>query len=759
MAIQNSLTVDVVDDDELRRSFARLLRAVGMRPLTYASAEALLADTMHPRFDCLVLDVQLPGTTGHELQEQLNASGFATPIFFITADDDWRSRQRAQAAACADYFSKSDSGRAMFDAIRAVVGKPPGKARDGCETAAEALALLQARACRRPAMNWITIVWPMVASACLTLGLIELRIALTRPLDGARLLFSLSAFAAAAACGLELAMMRADNTLQFQALLNGFDVAAGVVIASLVGFVWLYFRCGNKWLALAGPAIYSVGLVFEFLPGWGLGDLTELQTIDTFGGASYRVAVMAPNPLIALPYLGVLLLLVFVVRASIELARRGQRRRAAVIGGSVVVWAIGAGTHSALIEIGVLQMPYLVSPAYLVIMLAMAYELTSDVSAAAQLGRQLQESERRMDLASAAADLGVWVWDLRRNAVWATAKIHSLFGIPQSERLDPARLIAAVHPDDRDALRHAVEASLTNDRDFEVEHRVPRADAAVRWIATRGRVERDASGSPILLRGVALDISARRRSELELQQLQSQLAHSSRVSMLGQLSSALAHELHQPLCAILRNAEAAELFLQQDPPMLGELRPILADIRADNQRARDVIERLRRLLKRRSMASQTLALGDLFGDTAALTRADAAARSIRVEIEGGSDLPKVQGDPVHIQQVLLNLVVNAMDAIDREPADDRWVAVRARQHGRSEVEVAVSDSGHGIRPEDLGSLFEPFFTTKAEGMGIGLTIARTIVEAHGGRLWAENVPPAGTTFRFTLPVAAEGAVR
>ena len=127
MAIQNSLSVGA-GDDEPRRSFARLLRAAGMRPLTHASAEALLADTMHRRFDCLVLDVQLPGMTGHELQEQLNASGFATPIFFITAYDDRGSRQRALAAGCARYFSKSDPGRVVLDALRAVVGKPPGNA-------------------------------------------------------------------------------------------------------------------------------------------------------------------------------------------------------------------------------------------------------------------------------------------------------------------------------------------------------------------------------------------------------------------------------------------------------------------------------------------------------------------------------------------------------------------------------------------------------------------------------------------------------
>lgn len=608
-------------------------------------------------------------------------------------------------------------------------------------------------------MNWITVAWPMVAAACLTLGLIELRIALTRPVDRARLVFAASAFAAAAACGLELAMMRANDPIEFQALLNWFDVAAGAVIATLASFVWLYFRCGNRWLAIAGPALYFTAALFDFLPGPSLGylEMTGLQTVETFGGATYQVAVGVPNPLNALTYLGVLTLLVFVVHASIQLAQRGQRRRAAVIGGSVVVWVLGAGTHSALIEIGVLQTPYLVSLAYLIILLAMAYELTADVSAAAQLGRQLQESERRMELASAAAGLGVWVWDLGTNEFWATAKAHALFGIPPAERLDQARLINAVHPDDRDTLRHAVDSALSNDRDFEVEVRLQPVDGETRWIASRGRVERDGDGAPRLLRGVAFDISPRRRSELQLQELQSQLAHTSRVSMLGQLASALAHELYQPLGAILRNAEAAELFLQRDPPDLGELRPILADIRADNQRARDVIERLRTLLKRRSMACQPLAIDDLCAATAALTRVDAAARSIHLVIDIAPGLPRAMGDPVHIQQVLLNLVLNAMDAVDQAHPAERRVILRAQLGGGHEIEVAVADTGPGIPPEKLGAIFEPFFTTKADGMGIGLAISRTIVEAHGGRLWAENNLPAGATFHFTLPTAGEAA--
>jgi signal transduction histidine kinase len=257
---------------------------------------------------------------------------------------------------------------------------------------------------------------------------------------------------------------------------------------------------------------------------------------------------------------------------------------------------------------------------------------------------------------------------------------------------------------------------------------------------------------------VLLDISARRRSEIELQRLQGQLAHTSRVSMMGELATAIAHELHQPLGAILRNAEAAELFLEHEPPNLDELRAILADIRADDQRAREVIERLRALLKRRSIEPHALPLGEVLMNVAALTRADAAARCIPVEIDSGLGVPQIMGDGVHLQQVLLNLVLNAMDAIDGAKSRQRLITVRAEYRGGRQVDVMVSDTGPGIPPGDLGLIFEPFFTTKASGMGIGLSVSRTIIEAHGGRLWAQNNATEGATFRFTLPTEDKAAL-
>jgi signal transduction histidine kinase/ABC-type uncharacterized transport system substrate-binding protein len=261
----------------------------------------------------------------------------------------------------------------------------------------------------------------------------------------------------------------------------------------------------------------------------------------------------------------------------------------------------------------------------------------------------------------------------------------------------------------------------------------------------------------LLIAGLLGQRAWRRRLEREALGLRHELAHAGRVTMLGTLASSLAHELNQPLGAILRNAEAAELFLQHEQPDLEELRAIVADIRRDDQRAGEVIERLRALLKRRKIEPQPLSLSELVDEVVKLLRADSVNRRVGIAIEVPRDVRFVQGDRVHLQQVLLNLLINGMDALGEMADGERALTVRARPDGPGFVEVAVSDNGPGIPVEKLARLFEPFFTTKPHGMGLGLQISKTIIEAHGGRLWAENNATRGATFRFTLPVARGGA--
>lgn len=271
-------------------------------------------------------------------------------------------------------------------------------------------------------------------------------------------------------------------------------------------------------------------------------------------------------------------------------------------------------------------------------------------------------------------------------------------------------------------------------------------------------------GAGLLLQAmtiVALLLQRRqqRTAEAEIERQRTELAHVTRVSTMGQLASALTHELNQPLGAILRNAEAAELYLQSDPPNLEEVKAILTDIRRDDRRAGNVIDRMRALYKRRSMDLAPLDLREMVEDTIALTRADAEARQVKLMVHVAAQLPEAQGDRVHLQQVLLNLILNGMDAMADVPRSCRSLSVRVMETKNNNVQVEVSDQGTGMAPDVAARIFEPFFTTKPNGMGMGLAISQTIIEAHGGEIWVESKANQGTTFRFILPQAGGSKVK
>ncbi|HEX6904230.1 MAG TPA: ATP-binding protein [Thermoanaerobaculia bacterium] len=252
------------------------------------------------------------------------------------------------------------------------------------------------------------------------------------------------------------------------------------------------------------------------------------------------------------------------------------------------------------------------------------------------------------------------------------------------------------------------------------------------------------------------------RTRQQLEELQRELTHAGRVSALGTLSSSLAHELSQPLTAILMNSGSANRLLNMPDPDREELREILGEIRRDGQRAVEVIERLRALLRRGSLEFAPVPVEGLLKETSVLLKSDALARKVTLEFDGDAGLPAVHGDKIHLTQVLINLIINGMDAVADLPADRRRVSVRAYAAERDSVELAVSDSGGGIPPDALQKIFEPFYTSKATGMGMGLSISRTIVEAHGGRIWAENRAEnraengadRGATFRLRLPTSS-----
>lgn len=258
------------------------------------------------------------------------------------------------------------------------------------------------------------------------------------------------------------------------------------------------------------------------------------------------------------------------------------------------------------------------------------------------------------------------------------------------------------------------------------------------------------------LTAVKVQYLCSRRAEAELLNTRSELAHMTRVSTIGELSASLAHELNQPLTAILSNAQAAQRFRKSGGPAdLEEVREILGDIVQADKHAAEVIRRMRAMVKKESLDAAPLEMVSAVREVMLLLHSDAVLRHVSVSLEAEPGVPEVLGDRIQLQQVVLNLLLNAFDAMKELRGSERTVLLRVGRDGEQMLKVTVTDDGHGISGDSIERVFQAFYTTKSNGLGMGLSISRSIVEAHHGRLWAENNLGRGATFSFTVPLAAE----
>ena len=364
----------------------------------------------------------------------------------------------------------------------------------------------------------------------------------------------------------------------------------------------------------------------------------------------------------------------------------------------------------------------------------------------------LRESKEHIDLATKAAGLVVWTWDIPRDEVWLSSKDRALFGFSQGEKLTAERILSVVHPEDRQLVRQLSEDALRTGREIENQYRVLLPDGRVRWVTRLGRVEFDADGKPLRERGILMDISKRKHAELEAARQRHDLAHLARVTTLGELSSSLAHELTHPLASILSNAQAAQRFLDGDDVDLKEVSEILNDIVTEDERAGEVIHRLRSLLKKGEPQKYCdVNLNEVVQDVLKLVRNDLINQNVTAETDLAQNLPSIIGDRVQLQQVLLNLVLNACEAMADCASSERQLFIASKLE-KSAVQVSVTDRGGGIPEKKIEQVFERFFTTKKEGMGLGLSICRSIIDAHEGKIWATNNADCGATFYFSLPI-------
>ena len=291
---------------------------------------------------------------------------------------------------------------------------------------------------------------------------------------------------------------------------------------------------------------------------------------------------------------------------------------------------------------------------------------------------------------------------------------------------------------------------------MESEVRVRRNDGHYRWLLLRNVPLRDETGNIVKWYGTAIDIEDRKRAEEALRRGQAELAHASRVTTLGEFTASIAHEVNQPLTGVINNANACLALVPDSDPNLQEVRSALAEIIEDADRASAVIVRVRQLARKAPLDKTLLNMKNVVSDVLALARYEIATRRVTVATELAESLPPAFGDRVQLQQVLLNLIVNGMDAMSSIEESRRVLKISGRdelQDGKPACLLSVQDAGVGLKPAEMDKLFEAFHTTKPQGMGMGLAISRSIIEAHGGRLWAESNREAGATFLFSLPAA------
>jgi signal transduction histidine kinase len=475
-------------------------------------------------------------------------------------------------------------------------------------------------------MSWVTVIYSMTASACLTVTVIYGFIWWRQRDEWAYLLFAAASLGTAILACQDLLLIFAQTTAQFSSVSLWSNLSFWIIVLSLAGFVRLYLRAGRMWLLWTVFGLRTLSLPLNLL------------THENFYYRNETVSSIAhgvPNPWLVIGQLSVLALVIFVVDAAITAWRRGDRRAALSVGGSVVFFVSAATAQAAFIVWGDRQWPSTPSLFFLGIILAMGYELGGEALRAAQLTRELRASEKR----------------------------------------------------------------------------------------------------------IALEEQAHR----------SEVAHLLRVTSLSELSSALAHELSQPLAAILNNAQAAEILLARNEFDLDEIGHILRDIVTDDKRAAKIIFRLRTLLKRGEFQPLALDANNLIQEVLELMHYELMAGQVRVVKDFGSGLPSIRGDGVELQQVLINLILNAADAMSQTPEKSRILTLRSTRAEGNEVLISVADTGCGIPSGREEIIFEPYHTTKARGLGLGLSLSRSIVAAHGGRLWAENQAPHGARFHFTVP--------
>ena len=605
-------------------------------------------------------------------------------------------------------------------------------------------------------MNWITIVWSMNAGACLTLAAIYLVVWCRQRESWVHLLFSCSAIAAAAIAVLELAMLHTQTVERYEALVRWIHVPVWVLLLSFVAFVRLYLRAGRPWLAWSIYGLRTLVLIVNFIltPNINFRKLTDIYHLGLWGGEMVSLPVGVPNPWGILSFISLLLILTFSVDATITVWRRGDRRRALIIGGSMIFGAVAA-SHVPLVIAGVIHVPFFLCFAYTGIVAAMAYELSNDMFQAAQLAHELEVSDKKLNLAADSADLSLWEWDSNKDEFWITPTRRAQLGWPVSRKITFEDAMSRWYADDRDQVRQAIEDAIKNGKDYETEFRTVRADGNVRWMAARGRAHLNKKGKSTRLLGVTMDVTARKQAELQAQQqrdeleqlrqqrtalLETEVAERARlerevIDICAREQRRIAYDLHdsvgQQLVGIALCAKLLEEQLRGERP-------------SDADKAHTLVKLVNDAARQARLTARTLEGADGVGDLKTALQSLAISVSQNCSVKAtvtaeGSSLPISPPVAAQLYRIVQEAVHNAV-----EHGAAREVQINLASNDEVLV-LTIRDNGKG-------------FDANANGSGMGLRIMRYRAQCIGGSCDVQS-SSEGTVVTCRVPLEPQLAVR
>jgi PAS domain S-box-containing protein len=383
------------------------------------------------------------------------------------------------------------------------------------------------------------------------------------------------------------------------------------------------------------------------------------------------------------------------------------------------------------------------------------YGVGHDIEDQKRVERALQRNETYLADAQRLSNTGSFGWKIASGEIFLSKETYRIMGLGETAKPTIDLILQRVHPDDRKLVQWQLDRAARGEDHYDYEYSLLMPDGVIKYIHVRAHRQVDEAGEQELV-GALMDVTATRQAQNALQIAQAELARVARVTTLGEMSASIAHEVNQPLAAIVTNAEAGLRFLRHQVPDLEEARAALQQIVKDANRSSEVIRKIRDFAKKADPEMIQLDLNEVVEEATTLVRHEVLRHGVAMRLDLASGLLPVLGDRIQLQQVIINLVVNGVQAMASTIDRERVLTIRAQQYQSDQVLVAVEDVGVGIEPGDADRLFKAFYTTKAQGLGMGLSICRSIIEAHGGRVWASANAGPGMTFQFTISAYRPG---